>query len=149
LVVVPFTQPHSYNETASCANTGGGVQLLRWTNDTLAKAALLPLPGNPRRAIENGNELLTVSDSNVRAYSLADTSVAHVLADVTIDTCTPDTSGYYPGNPGNNNNNDNNNNEYGGGQAYPGACSAGTGSGTLVPTLGIALALVMRRRRRG
>lgn len=94
LVVVPFSAPRPYYATGSgCDNTGGGVQLVSWTGDTLAKRTLLPLPGNPRRAFENGTELVTVSDSNVRAFSLADLQVAHQTADLLIGTCTASEDG--------------------------------------------------------
>jgi hypothetical protein len=95
LVVVPFSALRGPNETSDfCANQGGGVQLVQWTADTLTKRALLPLPGNPRRALENGGELLTISDSNVRTFSLTDTSVADQTADLTIGMCVPPPSPY-------------------------------------------------------
>jgi uncharacterized protein (TIGR03382 family) len=125
LVVVPFTKLHTSSDSGVCANSGGGVQLVQWSGDTLKERGLLPLPGNPRRAFENGSELVTVSDSNVRAFSLADSSQ---LADVTIGTCTPDHDGYsyYRG-------------EY--------ACSASGGGGGFV-LVGLGFAFVMRRRVR-
>lgn len=42
-----------------------------------------PVPGNPKRA----GELLAVSHSNVRAFSLANLDVVAETADVTIGTC--------------------------------------------------------------
>jgi hypothetical protein len=93
LVVVPFSSPRPYAASGiGCDNTGGGVQLMQWQGDALTKRALLPLPGNPRRAFEDGQRLLTVSDSNVRAFSLEDLSVAHQTADLLIGTCIPDTT---------------------------------------------------------
>jgi hypothetical protein len=67
------------------------VQVIAWQGDTLSKGALLPVPGNPRRAFEHEEALLTVSDSNVRAFSLENLAVAHQTADVVIGTCVPDT----------------------------------------------------------
>ncbi len=90
LVVVPFSALLSPTSTTdACANAGGGVQLVQWTGDTLSKRALLPLPGNPRRALENGDELLTVSDSNVRSFSLSAPVLPLQTADLVIGTCTP------------------------------------------------------------
>jgi hypothetical protein len=91
IVMVPFSAPRTYSEAGTaCDNAGGGVQLMEWLGDTLTKRALLPLPGNPRRAFEHGQqEMLAVSDSNVRAFSLEDLRVAHQTADVTIGTCVP------------------------------------------------------------
>jgi uncharacterized protein (TIGR03382 family) len=134
LVVVPFSALRSAWTASTCDNTGGGVQLVRWANDTLDKRALLPLPGHPRRALENQGELLALSDSNVRAFSLANYSQS---ADIVIDTCTPDDSGYntYGGQP---QGDDVRYNNY--------ACSAGGGAGGLAP-LAFAVALVVRRRR--
>jgi len=92
VVVVPFSAPRLYSASGTgCDNAGGGVQLIEWQGDTLSKRALLPLPGNPRRAFEHNEELLTVSDSNVRAFSLENLAVAHQTADVVIGTCVPDT----------------------------------------------------------
>jgi uncharacterized protein (TIGR03382 family) len=96
LVVVPFSalRPYSYYSSGNtgCDNQGGGVQLVRWQSDTLTKEALLPVPGNPRRAFENNGEMLAVSDSNVRSFSLSRLEVAHQTADLTIGTCTPSNS---------------------------------------------------------
>ncbi|HKU37778.1 MAG TPA: beta-propeller domain-containing protein, partial [Polyangiales bacterium] len=89
LVVVPFTALSPYGAQSSrCDNAGGGVQLVEWSSDTLRKRALLPLPGNPRRAFEHDSQLIAVSESNVRAFSLADLDVAHQTADLSIGTCT-------------------------------------------------------------
>ena len=94
MVVVPFTALHSYGAYGDlCANDGGGIQLVSWQSDTLIKHALLPVPGNPRRALENGVEVLAVSDSNVREFSLASVDVAHQTADLVIGTCVPDSDG--------------------------------------------------------
>jgi hypothetical protein len=93
LVVVPFGGLHPSSYTGSeCADDGGGVQLVSWVSDTLVEHALLPLPGHPRRAFENGGDLVTVSDSNVRAFSLANLDIAHQTADLVIGTCIPDQS---------------------------------------------------------
>jgi hypothetical protein len=89
LVAIPFATPRAYSTSGSCANEGGGIQLVDWQGDTLTKQALLPLPGNPRRAFENNDELIGVSDSNVRAFSLADLRVAHETADLVIGDCIP------------------------------------------------------------
>jgi hypothetical protein len=99
LVVVPFNALRSYyssyNYQESCGNSGGGVQLVEWSNDTLQKRALLPVPGNPRRAFEHNEEMIAVSDSNVRAFSVANLAVAHQTADVVIGTCVPEATPYY------------------------------------------------------
>jgi uncharacterized membrane protein len=126
------------------------VQLVAWQNDTLTKHTLLPLPGNPRRAFEDGTQMLTVSDSNVRSFALADLNAAHQTADLVIGTCTPpaDDTGYNGGV-------NNGGGYYGGGyrDGYaPLACAAAGGRAPGVS--GIALALLgglaaLNRRRRG
>jgi hypothetical protein len=143
LVVVPFSAPRPYYATGSgCDNDGGGVELVSWTGDTLVKQALLPLPGNPRRAFENGAEMVTVSDSNVRAFSLTDLQVAHQTADLIIGTCASSEDGTYVPAEGNYGPNDQN-------EGYA-ACSAAGGRGSagwpLLPTL-IALAFARTARR--
>jgi hypothetical protein len=99
LVVVPFgaLHPSSYDTGSECADDGGGVQMVSWVSDTLVKQTLLPLPGHPRRAFENGGDLIAVSDSNVRAFSLANLEIAHQTADLVIGTCLPSgQSSYVP-----------------------------------------------------
>lgn len=146
LVVVPFSAPRPYYATGSgCDNDGGGVELVSWTGDTLVKEALLPLPGNPRRAFENGAEMVTVSDSNVRAFSLADLQVAHQTADLTIGTCTSSEDGPYVPAEGNYRPIDHN-------EGYA-ACSAAGGRGSaswplLATLIALALSRTPRRPRR-
>ena len=111
--------------------------------DTLDKRALLPLPGNPRRAFANGAELLAVSDSNVRTFSLPASEVAHETADLVIGDCTtstanPPTGGFGARRP------------IDGGDGDPRACSIAPGRGTeglgdWWPAL-LALAALMARR---
>lgn len=139
LVVAPFTALRpSYASGSGCDNDGGGVQLVQWTGDELRKHALLPLPGNPRRAFENGSELVAVSDSNVRAFSLEDLDVAHQTADLTIGACTTTSSveaspinggGVFPqrDNPG----------------QYPTACAIAPGPGAALSVWGWALLLAL------
>lgn len=91
IVTMPFTGSASvYSGSGDpCDSFKSGVQLIDWANDTLTKRALLPVRGNPRRAFENNGEMITVSDSNVRSFSLATRDVAFQTADVQIGTCTP------------------------------------------------------------
>ncbi len=146
LVVVPFAALRPYGATGSgCDNDGGGVQVVEWASDTLRKHALLPLPGNPRRAFENGAEMIAVSDSNVRSFSLASLDVAHQSADLVIGTCTTTSTPTY----------------YGGGVAqrpgeagqYPVACSAVPGRAgsdrwlVLIALAALAVRCHLRRRR--
>jgi hypothetical protein len=134
LIVVPFSNLQPYGATGDCANQGGGVQLVEWTEDTLVERALLPLPGNPRRALPHGDELVVLSDSHVRAYALADTARAVQTAELVIGECVPRTSpGYSPnGQPG----------------AYDDYhCSAGSGRASAGSLL-VVLALVAVARRR-
>jgi hypothetical protein len=142
LVVAPFTALQGYSAApgSSCDNAGGGVQLVEWSGDTLRKRALLPLPGNPRRALDNGNELIAVSDSNVRSFSLTDLDVAHETADLVIGACTTSsaTPPSYDGRPIDHV-----------GAEYPPACSIAPGRGPRGlgdwwPAL-IALAALMAR----
>ena len=143
VVVVPFSTPQPYGAAgSSCDNLGGGVQVVQWQSDTLTKRALLPLPGNPRRAFELDQQMVTVSDSNVRTFSLETAVAAHQTADVVIGTCVPDSSTPY----------------YGGGNfaggdrygEYPRACSVGPSkpAGWQPFALVLASLIVARRRAR-
>jgi hypothetical protein len=88
LVVIPFSGTSGrYGTGDTCDSVTSGVQLVEWKGDSLTKRAFLPLRGNPRRAFENQGELITVSDSNVRTFSLADRDRAVPTADVVIGTC--------------------------------------------------------------
>jgi len=87
VIVVPFSALRTYNTPDSCAsNAGGGVQVVFWMDGALEKGSLLPLPGNPRRALENGDEYLTLSDSNVRTFRRFGGAMS---ADLVIDSCVP------------------------------------------------------------
>jgi Beta propeller domain len=87
LVAVPFSTTGADGTTACQGNAASGVQLMQLSGNTLVKHAVLPVPGNPKRAIELSGELLAVSDSDVRAFSLASLDVVAQTADVTIGTC--------------------------------------------------------------
>jgi hypothetical protein len=87
LVAVPFSTEGTDGTTACQGNAASGVQLMQLSGNTLVKHAVLPVPGNPKRAIELSGELLAVSDSDVRAFSLANLDVATQTADVGIGTC--------------------------------------------------------------
>lgn len=92
LVAVPFTAAAStYYGGDTCNTLSSGIQLVDWQSDQLVKQALLPMRGNPRRAIEKDGELIAVSDSNVSSFSLASHSVSIKTADVTIGQCVPKT----------------------------------------------------------
>jgi hypothetical protein len=106
LIAVPFSSTSGY-DSSGCSNPASGIQLLRWANDTLQKQPLLPITGNPRRAIELLNHMLAVSDSNVATFALTAPNVSTATATVTIGSCVAQATPYGP--PGN----------YGGG-AYPG-----------------------------
>ena len=88
LVVVPFSTAGT-DGSSSCQNdAASGVQLMQLAGNTLVKHAVLPVPGNPKRAIElSPGELLAVSDSDVRAFSLASLDVSKETADVSIGMC--------------------------------------------------------------
>jgi hypothetical protein len=102
LVAVPFSSTSGYQATG-CSNPASGVQLVQWANDTLQKGNLLPITGNPRRALELSSHVLgdprrsfettrhvlAVSDSNVATFSLASAHVSAPTSTVTIGTCVP------------------------------------------------------------
>jgi hypothetical protein len=136
LVVVPFSGLQPYGVTGECANPGGGVQLVQWSGDELQRRALLPLPGNPRRALEKDDALLALSDSTLRSFSRASLDVPRPLSELTIGECVArDASGGWGG---------------GGWEGdYYQACSAGGSPRALGPLVLVTLALGLRRRRDG
>jgi hypothetical protein len=89
LIAIPFTGSNYYNGGA-CA-MGSGVQLMEWTRTSVVKQGLLPVAGNPRRAIRRDSgqsqELIAVSDSNVTSFSIEQRSAAAQTADVVIGEC--------------------------------------------------------------
>lgn len=87
LVAVPFSGGQASANGAGCEGQGGGVQLIDWSGDTLTKQVMLPVAGNPRRALLNQGELLAVSDSNVTSFDLARRDVALKTADLVIGSC--------------------------------------------------------------
>jgi hypothetical protein len=93
LIAIPYTGGNAYAGD-SCTGASG-VQLLEWTRDSLTKRALLPVNGNPRRAIrrdsDNLQELIAVSDSNVTSFTITDRTKTPQSADVVIGSCVPRT----------------------------------------------------------
>ncbi len=87
LVAVPFSTAGTDGSFGCQGNAASGVQLMQISGNTLVKHAVLPVPGNPKRAIELTGELVAVSDSDVRAFSLANPDVVAQTADVSIGTC--------------------------------------------------------------
>ena len=177
-VAVPFTSAsYVYDVGSGCSSAASGVQLVTWQNDTLVKDALLPVMGNPRRAMEIGTDILAISDSNVTEFSLAKGSgYGKMEANVVIGTCVaknvPTPGGGGGGQGGGGFGDGYGGGGYGGdpnGYAYEGsgggcgesapfknwkACSVGpigageTKTGTLFVGLGLAIAGVVARRRR-
>ena len=90
LIAVPFS-----SGKGECESNGSGMQLLDWSGSTLTKRGLIPLTGNPRRAIRRDSdtmqELIAVSDSNVSAFSIDQRDTPKPLADVVIGKCVPRT----------------------------------------------------------
>ncbi len=178
-VAVPFTSgSYSFDGASGCTSPASGVQLVSWKNDTLTKDALLPVMGNPRRAMELGTDILAISDSNVTEFSLASgTGYGKMEANVVIGTCVAKAvpngggagggfggDGVAGGGGGNGNNGYGSNGNYYGGidevgcgggpfsnwkSCTMGPIGAGSGkTGTLALGLGLALAGVVARRRR-
>jgi hypothetical protein len=91
LLAVPFS-----GGNGSCNVQGSGVELIAWTQDSLTARALLPVSGNPRRAVRRDStimkELIAVSDSNVRSFAIDQPEVVKQTADVVIGTCLPRTT---------------------------------------------------------
>ncbi len=87
LVVVPFSTAGTDGTFACSGNAASGVQLMQLSGNTLTKHAVLPVAGNPKRAIELTGELVAVSDSDVRAFSLASLDTVDQTADVAIGHC--------------------------------------------------------------
>jgi hypothetical protein len=85
LVAVP------YSSGSRCQQGGSGIQLLEWSGSSLVKRGVVPMSGNPRRALRRDSdalkELIGVSDSNVSAFSIDQRDAPKQLADVVIGTC--------------------------------------------------------------
>lgn len=91
LVVVPYSDP-GYVGGNACTSGRSGVQLLRWSQAGLARGPLLPVPGNPRRALRRDSsqtkEVLAISDSEIRAFDISRAETVVPTASVTIGFCT-------------------------------------------------------------
>ena len=92
LIAVPFSGGDgSCSADSTTTTTGGGVQLLDWTPSTLVKQAMLPVTGNPRRAVRRDSdamkELIAISDSNVSSFTINQHSAVVPTANVVIGTC--------------------------------------------------------------
>lgn len=100
LVAIPYTSRYVYAYgDPSCQPNQSGVQLVRFSRDALSLDALLELPGTPRRALVHRKALVAVSDTNVRSFSLADTTTSRPLSDLALGECSAKPSfnegGYY------------------------------------------------------
>jgi hypothetical protein len=86
LIAVPFS-----SGKGSCEANGSGIQLFEWSPSSLVKRGLVPLTGNPRRAVRRDSdtmqELIAISDSNVTAFSIQERDSPKKLADVVIGKC--------------------------------------------------------------
>jgi MYXO-CTERM domain-containing protein len=115
--------------------------VIHWQEDTLTRGALLSVPGNPRRALELGDELLAVSDSNVRSFS----DDGAMTADLVIGACVPrygTGDGNWPGGGW-----PEEGGEYHGHDYYRGCRAAGGGANPVaLLTLILGLLVVGRRR---
>jgi hypothetical protein len=101
LVLVPYSSPNwsSYASSDTCSSVSSGVQLIDWAHNSnypLTLRATLGLRGRARRAIPHGSELITVTESNVRTFSLANKDATTPTADLQIDRCNS-YYGYYGG----------------------------------------------------
>lgn len=151
LITIPYSNP----DRGSCAS-GGGVQLVDWTQDTLTKRYTLPVAGNARRALVDQERLIAVSDSNVTAFDLRSLAPART-ADLVIDSCelrtaSGATSGFggTTGQPAGSDRDELRFDEYDGDRGAF-ACSAGRGAPTphgWASFAGLALAIGAVARRR-
>ena len=100
LIAVPFSGGDG-SCTSAASTTGGGVQLLDWTPSSLTKQAMLPVVGNPRRAVRRDSdtmkELIAISDSNVSSFTINQHSAVLPTASVVIGTCVARTANLGPG----------------------------------------------------
>jgi hypothetical protein len=88
LVAIPFSStPSGYSSPTTCSDPASGVQLVSWKGDSLVKHGLLHVTGNPRRALENGGQMLAVSDSQVASFSVANLDAPTQVSNVEIGTC--------------------------------------------------------------
>ena len=97
LIAVPFSGGDGSCTSDSTTVNGGGVQLLDWTSSSLTKQAMLPVAGNPRRAVRRDTAamktLIAISDSNVSSFTINQHSAVLPTANVVIGTCVARTAG--------------------------------------------------------
>ncbi|HVH47028.1 MAG TPA: beta-propeller domain-containing protein [Labilithrix sp.] len=102
LIAVPYSAGLNVcswdpNADSNTINVGpeSGIQLLRWSANSLTKGGFLPLPGNPRRALRRESpgttEIIGISDSHARAFSLSSPAIRGAQAEVRIGHCVPRT----------------------------------------------------------
>ncbi|MCA9586212.1 MAG: beta-propeller domain-containing protein [Myxococcales bacterium] len=88
LIAVPHTARYADGYgTSSCAPSDGAVQLIKLDRDALSKQALLTTPGAPRRALVHRDHLFTVSETNIRAFTLDVQDGDKPVGDLTIGEC--------------------------------------------------------------
>ncbi len=92
LVAVPYSGTYAGGYD-SCTANNGGIQLLSWTQSSLVRHAMIPIAGNPRRAVRRDSdamrELIGISDSNVSSFRIDEIDAPSRTADVVIGKCVP------------------------------------------------------------
>lgn len=96
LVAVPYSAPSAGGD--ACTSQASGIQLLSFTSASLVRHGVVPIAGNPRRAVRRDSdamqELIGISDSNVTSFRIDDRDAPSPTADVVIGRCVPRSS--YP-----------------------------------------------------
>lgn len=90
LITIPFSDPYT---AQTCQRGQSGIQLVEWTRESLTKRAMLPVDGNPRRALRRDSsstrEVIAVSDSHVVAFDIRSRDAVVPTAKVEIGRCVP------------------------------------------------------------
>jgi uncharacterized secreted protein with C-terminal beta-propeller domain len=85
LIVVPFSGWSNWTNRSYCSTQyRSGVQLVDFANDALTARGVAPSRGEARRALVQGNTLLTVSDEAVDAFDVSNRATPSALGQLTL-----------------------------------------------------------------
>jgi hypothetical protein len=86
LVLVPFSG-WNYDDAQgewSCGTYSSGIQLVDWSQDSLALRGVAPSHGQARRALIHRDRLLAMSDKSVQAFDITDRDAPAARSDVAL-----------------------------------------------------------------
>lgn len=85
-IFVPYSGWEYQQDTYGCGAYHSGIQIIDYSNDTLAARGVAPSRGQARRAFVHGERLFAVSDADVRTFDITDRDAPASAAELALST---------------------------------------------------------------